>query len=99
MVEINGQPRIKLSQEVGKMNIPGKKNAYRLYGADGYALIDILQRSTEEVPQVKQKVLCRHPFQESKRAYVIPTRVEPLHKVNIIYINILFLHYLNLYYS
>ncbi|XP_035740574.1 nicotinate phosphoribosyltransferase-like isoform X1 [Vespa mandarinia] len=81
MVEINGQPRIKLSQEVGKMNIPGKKNAYRLYGADGYALIDILQRSTEEVPQIKQKVLCRHPFQESKRAYVIPTRVEPLHKI------------------
>ncbi|KAI4479057.1 hypothetical protein M0802_014460 [Mischocyttarus mexicanus] len=81
MVEINGQPRIKLSQEVAKMNIPGKKNAYRLYGADGYALIDILQRSTEEVPQVKQKVLCRHPFQESKRAYVIPTHVEPLHKV------------------
>nr|XP_050861410.1 nicotinate phosphoribosyltransferase isoform X4 [Vespula vulgaris] len=81
MVEINDQPRIKLSQEVGKMNIPGKKNAYRLYGADGYALIDILQRSTEEAPQIKQKVLCRHPFQESKRAYVIPTHVEPLHKV------------------
>ncbi|XP_043679087.1 nicotinate phosphoribosyltransferase isoform X2 [Vespula pensylvanica] len=81
MVEINDQPRIKLSQEVGKINIPGKKNAYRLYGADGYALIDILQRSTEEVPQVKQKVLCRHPFEESKRAYVVPTYVEPLHKV------------------
>nr|XP_012149001.1 PREDICTED: nicotinate phosphoribosyltransferase isoform X3 [Megachile rotundata] len=81
MVEINGQPRIKLSQEVDKVTIPGKKDAFRLYGADGYALIDLLQRSTEEAPQVKQKVLCRHPFQESKRAYVIPTRVEPLHKV------------------
>ncbi|KAG7199347.1 hypothetical protein KM043_018192 [Ampulex compressa] len=81
MVEINGQPRIKLSQEVGKVTIPGKKDAYRLYGTDGYALIDLLQRSTENVPQVKQKVLCRHPFQESKRAYVIPSRVEPLHKV------------------
>ncbi|XP_017791419.1 PREDICTED: nicotinate phosphoribosyltransferase isoform X3 [Habropoda laboriosa] len=81
MVEINGQPRIKLSQEVGKVTIPGKKDAFRLYGADGYALIDLLQRSTEEIPQVKQKVLCRHPFQESKRAYVIPSRVESLHKV------------------
>ncbi|XP_054014333.1 nicotinate phosphoribosyltransferase isoform X3 [Hylaeus anthracinus] len=81
MVEVNGQPRIKLSQEVGKVTIPGKKDAFRLYGADGYALIDLLQRSTEEIPQVKQKVLCRHPFQESKRAYVIPTRVESLHKV------------------
>ncbi|CAL7943143.1 unnamed protein product [Xylocopa violacea] len=81
MVEINGQPRIKLSQEVDKVTIPGKKDAFRLYGADGYALIDLLQRSTEEAPQMKQKVLCRHPFQESKRAYVIPSRVEPLHKV------------------
>ncbi|XP_017767538.1 PREDICTED: nicotinate phosphoribosyltransferase isoform X2 [Eufriesea mexicana] len=81
MVEINCQPRIKLSQEVDKVTIPGKKNAFRLYGADGYALIDLLQRSTEEIPQVKHKVLCRHPFQESKRAYVIPSRVEPLHKV------------------
>nr|XP_033331436.1 nicotinate phosphoribosyltransferase isoform X2 [Megalopta genalis] len=81
MVEINNQPRMKLSQEVGKVTIPGKKDAFRLYGTDGYALIDLLQRSTEEVPQVKQKVLCRHPFQESKRAYVIPTQVESLHKV------------------
>lgn len=81
MVEINDQPRIKISHDVSKISIPGKKVAFRLYGADGCALIDLLQRSTEEIPQVKHKVLCRHPFQESKRAYVIPTRVEPLHKV------------------
>ncbi|XP_015587169.1 nicotinate phosphoribosyltransferase isoform X4 [Cephus cinctus] len=81
MVEINGQPRIKLSQEVDKVTMPGRKIAYRLYGADGHALIDLLQRCCEDPPQVGQKVLCRHPFQESKRAYVIPTQVEPLHKV------------------
>ncbi|XP_015522480.1 nicotinate phosphoribosyltransferase isoform X3 [Neodiprion pinetum] len=81
MVEINDQPRIKLSQDVGKVTMPGKKNAYRLYGADGHALIDLLQRSIEDPPQVGNKVLCRHPFQESKRAYVIPTRVESLYKV------------------
>lgn len=81
MVEINDQPRIKLSQEVDKVTIPGRKNAYRLYGADGHALVDLLQRSSEPVPQVGQRVLCRHPFQESKRAYVIPTAVETLHKV------------------
>ncbi|XP_011298100.1 nicotinate phosphoribosyltransferase [Fopius arisanus] len=81
MVEINDQPRIKLSQEVDKVTIPGRKNAYRLYGADGHALIDLLQRSTEPAPQVGSRVLCRHPFQESKRAYVIPTRVETLHRI------------------
>lgn len=81
LVEINGLPRIKLSQEVGKVTMPGKKCAYRLYGTDGHALIDLLQRIEEDPPQVGQKVLCRHPFEESKRAYVIPTRVESLHKV------------------
>ncbi|KAK7865215.1 hypothetical protein R5R35_003930 [Gryllus longicercus] len=81
MVEINGQPRIKLSQDVAKVTMPGRKDAYRLFGADGHALIDLLQRSVESAPKVGEKVLCRHPFQESKRAYVIPTRVEPLYKV------------------
>uniref|UniRef100_A0A6P4FFF0 nicotinate phosphoribosyltransferase n=1 Tax=Drosophila rhopaloa TaxID=1041015 RepID=A0A6P4FFF0_DRORH len=78
---INGQPRIKLSQDVEKVTMPGNKNAYRLYSADGHALIDLLQKVSEPPPAVSQKVLCRHPFQESKRAYVIPSHVESLYKV------------------
>lgn len=81
MVEINGQPRIKLSQDVGKVTMPGRKEAYRLYGSSEHALIDLLQRAIEPPPEVGEKVLCRHPFEESKRAYVIPTKVERLHKV------------------
>ncbi|KAK9884535.1 hypothetical protein WA026_007376 [Henosepilachna vigintioctopunctata] len=78
MVEIDEQPRIKLSHDVEKVTIPGKKETYRLYGGEGFALIDILQRTTEDSPQVNCKVLCRHPFQESKRAYVTPIKVEKL---------------------
>ncbi|XP_054266130.1 nicotinate phosphoribosyltransferase isoform X2 [Macrosteles quadrilineatus] len=81
LVEVNGVPRIKLSQDVGKVTMPGRKDAYRLYGADGHALIDLMQRSIEPPPQAGERVLCRHPFQESKRAYVIPTSVEALYKV------------------
>nr|XP_024215828.1 nicotinate phosphoribosyltransferase-like isoform X4 [Halyomorpha halys] len=81
LVEINGMPRIKLSQDVAKVTMPGKKDAYRLYGADGHALIDLLQRSVETPPQIGIRVLCRHPFQESKRAYVIPAKVESLLKL------------------
>lgn len=81
LVEINNKPRIKLSQEVGKVTMPGRKTAYRLYGVDGHALIDILQRIDEDPPQVGNKILCRHPFEESKRAYVTPSKVECLHKV------------------
>lgn len=82
MVEINGQPRMKLSQDVGKVTMPGRKEAYRLYGSSGHALIDLLQRAVEPPPEVGEKVLCRHPFEESKRAYVIPTKVERLLKLH-----------------
>lgn len=61
--------------------MPGNKNAYRLFSADGHALIDLMQKNNEPAPEVGQKVLCRHPFQESKRAYVIPSIIEPLYKV------------------
>lgn len=72
--------------------MPGNKNAYRLYSADGHALIDLLQKVSEDPPKVFHKVLCRHPFQESKRAYVIPSCVEPLYKVRIRFPLILLCH-------
>uniref|UniRef100_A0A0B7A971 Nicotinate phosphoribosyltransferase n=1 Tax=Arion vulgaris TaxID=1028688 RepID=A0A0B7A971_9EUPU len=79
LVEVNKKARIKLSEDVEKVTIPGKKNVYRLYGADGTALVDLLQDSAEQPPRVGQRVLCRHPFQETKRAYVIPAAVKQLH--------------------
>ncbi|KAH3740136.1 hypothetical protein DPMN_046831, partial [Dreissena polymorpha] len=81
LVEVNKKPRIKLSEDVEKVTVPGKKFAYRLYGADGNALVDLMQQPDEDPPNVNSRVLCRHPFQESKRAYVIPAKVECLHKV------------------
>jgi hypothetical protein len=63
----------------------------------GHALIDLLMRSIELPPQVGQKVLCRHPFQESKRAYVIPSRVEPLYKVHGYFTSPTYLLWLNVH--
>merc|ERR1711936_986905 len=80
LVEVNGKPKIKLSQDVQKVTMPGQKIAFRLYSSDGHALIDLLQRPDEEPPEVGKRVLCRHPFEESKRAYVMPHKVEPLYK-------------------
>ncbi|CAB4061373.1 pncB [Lepeophtheirus salmonis] len=81
LVDINGKPKIKLSQDVEKVTMPGRKNVYRLYSSDGHALIDLLLRPTEEPPAVGSKVRCRHPFQESKRAWVTPSKVESLYSV------------------
>jgi len=81
LVEVNGKPKIKLSQDVEKVTMPGKKEVFRLYSSDGHALIDLMQRPGEDPPQVGKRVLCRHPFEESKRSYALPTKVEQLYKV------------------
>ncbi|KAL7141405.1 hypothetical protein ABFS83_08G050800 [Erythranthe nasuta] len=80
LVEINKQPRIKLSEDVSKVSIPCKKRSYRLYGKEGYPLVDIMTGENEPPPKVGERILCRHPFNESKRAYVVPQRVEELMK-------------------
>ncbi|KAL3695494.1 hypothetical protein R1sor_009570 [Riccia sorocarpa] len=80
LVEINGQPRIKLSEDVTKVTIPCKKLCYRVYGKDGYALVDLMIGEDEPPPKAGERILCRHPFSESKRAFVIPQRVERLYK-------------------
>ncbi|KAK9096969.1 hypothetical protein Sjap_022466 [Stephania japonica] len=80
LVEINNQPRIKLSEDVSKVSIPCKKRCYRLYGREGYPLVDIMTGENESPPKVAERILCRHPFNESKRAYVVPQQVEELLK-------------------
>jgi len=78
LVEINGNPRIKLSQDIVKITIPGKKDAYRLIGNEGYPLLDIMVKAGGDKPEAGKKVLCRHPFEEYKRVLVTPCRVDPL---------------------
>ncbi|MCL7024542.1 hypothetical protein MKW94_001908 [Papaver nudicaule] len=80
LVEINKQPRIKLSEDVSKVSIPCKKRCFRLFGKEGYPLVDIMTGVNEPPPKVSERILCRHPFNESKRAYVVPQQVEELLK-------------------
>ena len=81
LVSINNLPTVKLSQDLEKMTMPGYKKAYRLYGRDGYAILDLLQLPDEDPPRIYERFICRHPFEESKRAFVTPHRVEILHSV------------------
>ncbi|XP_054724836.1 nicotinate phosphoribosyltransferase-like [Uloborus diversus] len=81
LVEVNSRPCIKLSLDVEKVTIPACKSAYRLFGKDGHALIDLLQMNDEPPPEINQRVLVRHPFQESKRAYVQPVDVQNLYEL------------------
>ena len=79
LVEVNDTPRIKLSEDIGKVTIPGRKNGYRLFSQTGEAIVDVMTRDDEPPPQVGVRMLIRHPFVESKRAYVVPSKVEPLY--------------------
>jgi nicotinate phosphoribosyltransferase len=79
LVMINGNPRIKLSK--GKVTIPGRKEAYRLIGANNTPLLDVIIKVGDEAPRAGVKFFCRHPFEESKRAYVVPTEVRSLHQL------------------
>lgn len=78
LVEVQKRPCIKLSLDVEKVTIPCRKEVFRLYSEDGSALIDVMQTINEPIPNDQQRLLCRHPFQESKRAYVMPNKVEKL---------------------
>ncbi|KAL0343707.1 UNVERIFIED_CONTAM: Nicotinate phosphoribosyltransferase 2 [Sesamum angustifolium] len=69
LVEINNQPRIKLSEDVSKVIREGRLSSCGHY-----------DRGNEPSPKVGERLLCRHPFNESKRAYVVPQRVEELMK-------------------
>ena len=62
MVELNGRPCVKLSEDFNKVIFPGKKNAYRLYDKDDISLVDLLCKHDEPAPEVGKKFLCRHPF-------------------------------------
>ena len=62
LVEVNGKPCVKLSEEFQKVTFPGKKNAYRLYDKENRSIVDLLTKSDEPAPVIGQKFLCRHPF-------------------------------------
>ncbi|PAV61528.1 hypothetical protein WR25_09853 [Diploscapter pachys] len=78
LVVLSGDPKIKLSQEVSKITIPGRKKCYRIYGKADYAILDLMTLEDEPEPKPNEQILCRHPFEESKRALVVASRVEQL---------------------
>ena len=80
LVEIDGRARMKLSQDLVKVTIPGRKNAYRLLGETGKAILDIMLLEQEPMPAPGQRILCRHPFNETARVYVSPSSMKPLHE-------------------
>ncbi len=78
LVELNGKPRMKISQQTEKLVIPSEKEVYRIQGVDGGYLLDFLTTSQEGAPKPGQDLLALHTSDPFKRVHVVPSSVQPL---------------------
>ncbi|XP_061832064.1 nicotinate phosphoribosyltransferase isoform X2 [Nerophis lumbriciformis] len=61
LVEVQGKPRMKISEDPEKSTVPGRKAVYRLIDADGYPFLDLLCLALESPPEAGRPVSC-HPL-------------------------------------
>jgi len=78
LVEINNTQKLKFSEDVEKISIPGKKKLYRLYSKNhNYPIADVLARPNEVIEAGKPVYL--RDFADKAVRYIIkPERVESI---------------------
>ncbi|NXS43651.1 PNCB phosphoribosyltransferase, partial [Balaeniceps rex] len=81
LVEVNGSPCLKLTEEEEKTTIPGTKTIYRLYDAAGHPFMDLMALEEEPSPSAGQELAVRVLGRLGEASKVVPTTVEPLHRV------------------
>ncbi|XP_074942065.1 nicotinate phosphoribosyltransferase [Phalacrocorax aristotelis] len=80
LVEVNGSPCLKLTEEEEKMTIPGTKTIYRLYDAAGHPFMDLMALEEEPLPSAGQEVVVHVLGRLNEASKVVPAAVEPLHR-------------------
>ncbi|MGJ5643044.1 nicotinate phosphoribosyltransferase [Formosa sp. S-31] len=73
LCSFNNTPRIKISENLKKMNFPGKKQVYRYLNEDGQYIADAITLQTLKAPRIMS-----HPFEPHKRMPVEGAGVKPL---------------------
>ncbi|NWR95773.1 PNCB phosphoribosyltransferase, partial [Furnarius figulus] len=81
LVEVNGSPCLKLTEDEEKMTIPGVKTIYRLYDAAGHPFMDLMALEEEPSPRAGQEVAIRVLGCLGEATTVVPAVVEPLHRL------------------
>ncbi|NXP56846.1 PNCB phosphoribosyltransferase, partial [Heliornis fulica] len=81
LVEVNGSPCLKFTEDEEKMTIPGTKTVYRLYDTAGHPFMDLMALEEEPSPSEGQELVVRVLGRLSETSRVVPTTVEPLHRV------------------
>ena len=71
--EINGEPKIKLSENIQKVTLPGAKQVYRYKDESGNFIADAIALEKDEIPQ---KMI--HPYDIEKSMELNPAMTIPL---------------------
>ncbi len=74
----NGKPRLKISEDVAKISLPGKKSLWRVYDDKGMFYRDAILLEDENPGEVKQIF---HPDYEFKNTRIKDLKKEPLRRV------------------
>lgn len=79
VVECDGNPKIKFSEDSDKSTIPYDKQVYRLYNSVGKQVLDLMVEQGKDIEYESDgTILCRHPTKPHVYAYVRPSKIEPL---------------------
>ncbi|XP_053101645.1 nicotinate phosphoribosyltransferase isoform X2 [Hemicordylus capensis] len=81
LVEVNGCPRLKVTEDKEKATIPGSKVVYRLWDAAGFPCMDLLALEEESPPRAGQEVEFWPLGGAEGAGKVTPAAVEILHRV------------------
>lgn len=66
LTELNGKPRIKLSADIGKVLIPGRKRVFRFYNEKHTPFMDFMIEKEGKVPVGGREVLVFNGFTKNK---------------------------------
>lgn len=81
LVEVNGSPCLKFTEEEEKMTIPGIKAIYRLYDAAGHPFMDLMALENEPSPSVGQELAVHILGRRGEATKIRPSAVKPLHRM------------------
>jgi len=78
LVELDGKPKIKFSEEIGKIPVPARKNIYRIYtnGKD-FPAIDVLSLMDEDI-KVGDTIKVRHFLKKGDKFVIKVEKIEKL---------------------
>ncbi|XP_062987278.1 nicotinate phosphoribosyltransferase isoform X2 [Elgaria multicarinata webbii] len=81
LVEVNGSPRLKVTEDKEKATVPGSKMVYRLWDDAGFPCLDLMALQDESPPRAGQEVAFWPLERAVKAGTLIPAAVQILHRV------------------